>query len=100
MKGKRRFSVIEHWTCDLCSGAGQVYEDASEQQRFLLDQKAQPFGGFRHPLTVVEETAYRSNRVPCRGCKGEGRGQREVSLEEALKELGILPSAPLPPLRI
>ena len=35
MKANRRFSVTEHWTCDLCCGSGQVYEDASEPGLFV-----------------------------------------------------------------
>jgi hypothetical protein len=34
-------------------------------------------------------SSFRSDRVVCPACKGKGQGQREVSLEEALKELGV-----------
>lgn len=100
MPSKRRFTVTEHWSCEKCAGDGHVYEDAREQRRYAAQRM--PLRLRLHPRVEgaaavivggddMASSHFHSERVACPACKGMGQRQREVSLEDALKELGVLP---------
>src|SRR5438067_4344144 len=65
---KKRFSVIEHWTCEECGGEGEVYEDAREQTAYRFEKSAAWFPDMVRALAETTATQYRSERVPCRAC--------------------------------
>jgi len=88
----KRYRLFLEETCPRCRGSGVVvhpnwawvHELERELGRLLSLEEAAQRLGLPGPEALPPE------EEPCGECGGEGRLRREVPLEEALAELGVL----------
>jgi len=96
-----RYLIVREEKCPKCRGSGwvihpewkELYQAEKERGRFFTYKEILAWWrerGYYHEEDLPPE------EIPCYECKGEGKLRREVPLEEALRDLGLLKGEPGP----
>jgi len=100
-----RYLVIREEKCPECRGSGVVidpeWEELYQAERPLREKEGRLFTIEEIMAWWRERGYYHEEDLPpeeiaCYECKGEGKLRKEVPLEEALRDLGLLKGEPGP----